>query len=491
MSPPRLLLGTVLVALAFAACSQVESTPTSVPTQTPVPTPTPVSTVAATPTPTTTIPTPTPTPRPTPTPVPRPAPTATPVPAPISTPGPTPIPRTSGSKAFWNRAKVGRDGEPLPSCGDSIFTQPVVDPKDATPFFWENKGYPHDHMVYWATRQLNEEFPAAGVPASEQVQLYAPADIYFMNFGRTVLESHDGGTFEDWGAYTIICEGYSLFWGHVGRPVEEILDQFRKSAPVEWTDCPASTTEEALVTKEVGHCRWNVFFNPPISAGTPIWKSSGYTTGFDLGLRLFGLTAEELQQHPSYGYAINPWVHSGGNAVCTLEYFPEPYKTAYLESMVGRCDPINQDVPGTAMGMWLPIRPPGDGSVPDGGPGTEWALVRGAASGLYLYEDWVDESVHKLEIGSQLPDIPAGMYRFETVADGIANREWDSVVPGEVYCAELRRQTSVWGSDDTVTGVVLIEVSEDGRSLTIEGITRTQCGEGQYSFSADAHTMYR
>ncbi len=387
---------------------------------------------------------------------------------------------------------VGEDGKLLPSCGDSIFTHPVVDPEDATPFFWENKGYPHDHMVYWATRQLNEEFPAAGVPASEQVQLYAPADIYFMNFGRIVRESHDGGIYEEWGPYTNICEGHSLFWGHVGRPVEEILDNFKKTVPVEWTDCPASTTEEALVTTEVGECRWNVFFDPPISAGTPIWKSSGYTTGFDLGLQLFGLTAEELQQHPSYGYSINPWVHSGGNSVCTLEYFPEPYGTAYLESMAGRCGPFNQDVPGTAMGMWLPLRPPGDGSVPNHGPGTEWqSLRRGFTSGLYLYEDSVDESVHKLEIGSQLPGIPAGMYRFETVSDGLVNREWDSVVPGEVYCAELRHQRAVSGWDYTATEVLLVGVSEDGRSLTIEGIAGTQCGEGWYSFSPDAHTMYR
>ena len=313
-----------------------------------------------------------------------------------------------------------------------------------------------------------------------------------MNFGRSVGESHDGGTYEEWGVYTLICGGYSLFWGHVGRPIEEILDQFRTTDPVEWTDCPVSTAEQASVTTEIGHCRWFMKLDPPISAGTPIWKSSGYSSGFDFGLQLFGLTAEELRQHPSYGYSINPWVHSGGNAVCTLEYFPEPYRTAYLESMAGRCGPFNQDVPGTAMGMWLPIPPPADGSIPDHGHGTVWdKLGEGDTSGLYLYESWLDESVHKLNIWSQLPDIPAGMYRFETVSNGLVNREWDSVVQGEVYCAELRRQTSIWGSDDRVTALVLVEVSQDGRTLTIEGITGAQCPGGRYSFSTDVHKMYR
>ncbi len=468
-----------LVALLLAACTQAQPTPTPTPALTPSPTVTPTPNMLPTATPTPTLP-------------PTFAPTSTVTPSPTATPTSTATSTPSDPEPFWNRAKVGEDGEPLPSCGGSIFTHPVVDPEDATPFFWEKGGYPHGHVVYRGTREFSEEAPLAGVPVSEQVQLYAPADIYFMNFGRDVRESHDGGTYEEWGVYTIICEGYSLFWGHVGTPIEEVLDNFRTTAPVEWTDCPASTTEEALVTTEIGHCRWNMFLDPPIKAGTPIWKSSGYTTGFDFGLQLFGLTAAELQQHPSYGYAINPWVHSGGNAVCTLEYFPEPYRTSYLESMSGRCGPFNQDVPGTAMGMWLPIPPLADGSIPNHGHGTVWdALGEGDTSGLYLHQDWIDDSVHKVNIGSQLPNIPAGKYRVETVADGLVNRKWDSVVPGEVYCAELHRQTSVWGSDDTVTGVVLIEVSEDGRTLTIEGITRTQCGEGPHSFSTDAHTMYR
>ena len=418
--------------------------------------------------------------------------TATPSPVPTATPSPTPIP----APIFWNRAKVGQDGEPFPSCGDSIFTHHVVDPENATPFFWVEDVYPHEHMIYWATPRLNEEgFQPGGVPNTEQVQLYAPADIYRMQVWRIVRESGDGGTYEEWKNLTVICEGYSMFWSHLGKPPEEILVEVRKSVPVSWSDCPVSTTEEALVTTEVGSCVWRVFFDPPISAGTPIWKSSGYTTGFDLGFQLLGLTAEELRQHPSYGYAINPWAYSGGTSVCTLEYFPEPYRTSYLETMEGSCGPVNQDVPGTAMGVWLPVPPPADGSVPDRGPGTVWQSLgvggNGLVLGLYLFEDHVDKSVHKLHSGSQLPGVPAGKYRIETVSDGLVNREWDSVVPGEVYCAELRRQWAVSGWDDTVTELVLVEVSEDGRTLTIEGITGTKCPEGRYSFSPDAHTMYR
>lgn len=468
---------TLPTAVAPTLLPAIHATPLN--TSMPATTPAPVPTVAPAPTPPTIA-----APELSPTPLPRPA---------LS---PTPIPSPSESEGFWNQANVGQDGEPIPSCGDSIFTHRVVDTGDATPFFWVEDVYPHEHMVYWTTPRLNEgSFQPAGIPNTEQVQLYAPADIYFMQVWRIVDESYGGGTFEDWKMSTTICNGYRLNFGHVGRPVEEILVEVRKTVSVDWSDCPVSTTEEALVTTRAGSCVWRVFFDPPISAGTPILKSSGYTTGFDLGLELLGLTAEELRQQPSYGYSINPWAYSGGRSVCTLEYFPEPYRTAYLESMESRCGPINQDVPGTAIGVWLPIPPPADGSVPDRGPGTVWQSMgvggEGLASGLYLFEDWVIESVHRLHIGSQLPDIPAGKYRIETVSGGLVNREWDSVVAGNVHCAELRPQWAVSGWDDTVSGVVLIEVSEDGRTLTIEGSTETQCPEGQYSFSADAHTMYR
>ena len=259
-----------------------------------------------------------------------------------ATPSPTPVPAPSESEEFWNRAGVGQDGKPFPGCGDSIFNHALVDPEDATPFFLVENVYPHSHMVYWSTRQLNDEFPAhlAGVPASEQVQLFAPADIYSMQVWRTVRESHDGGTYEDWAINTEICGGYRLTFGHVGTPIDEILVMVGKAVPRDWSDCPVSKTEDALVTTRVGSCVWRVFFNPPISAGAPISRSSGYSTGFDFGLELRGLTAEELRQHPSYGYSINPWAYSGGTSVCTLEYFPEPYRTSYLEMMEGRCGPL-------------------------------------------------------------------------------------------------------------------------------------------------------
>ena len=89
------LAGAVVFLALWAACSQTEPSPTSVPTSTPIPSPA-ATQVPSTPTPTavpTQIPptaTPTPAPTATPTPTPTPAPTATPTPAPTATPTPAP-----------------------------------------------------------------------------------------------------------------------------------------------------------------------------------------------------------------------------------------------------------------------------------------------------------------------------------------------------------------------------------------------------------------
>ena len=90
---------TVVFLALWAACSQTEPSPTSVPTFTPIPSPaatqvpsTPAPTAVPTQIPPTAAPTPAPTATPTPAPTatPTPAPTATPMPVPTATPTPVP-----------------------------------------------------------------------------------------------------------------------------------------------------------------------------------------------------------------------------------------------------------------------------------------------------------------------------------------------------------------------------------------------------------------
>ena len=93
------LVGAVVFVALWAACSQTESSPTSVPTLTPIPSPvatqvpsTPTPTAVPTQIPPTAAPTPAPTATPTPASaaMPTPVPTATPTPVPTATPTPVP-----------------------------------------------------------------------------------------------------------------------------------------------------------------------------------------------------------------------------------------------------------------------------------------------------------------------------------------------------------------------------------------------------------------
>ena len=108
--PPRLsILSSLILAVAFTACTSATPTPTPTatptPTSTPMPAPTPTEAPTSTPIPTATpMPTPTPTPEPSPTPTPSPTPAPTSTPLPTATPTPTPV---------VSRPPVGKPGGKL------------------------------------------------------------------------------------------------------------------------------------------------------------------------------------------------------------------------------------------------------------------------------------------------------------------------------------------------------------------------------------------
>ena len=395
---------------------------------------------------------------------------------------------------FWNSPTLAQDGCPLPPCSVPMFSHPFADPDDVRGSFWHEDPNPHDHMVYWSTRPAGGDWgdpspeinPYLG--GSEPVQTYAPTDIYALNIGREVRES-DGVQWVEWHGYTFYCEGRYSGWAHMDKPSEAILGVLREQSPVDWIDCPVESGAEALETSELGECRWFVYLDPVFPAGAPIWKSRGLGTGFVFSLLLAGLTAEQLREQPGYGYSVYPWRTSAGNAVCPLEFFAEPFRSEYFQNLSGGCGPMNQDVPGTAMEVWHTIPSMVDGTVT---PKSEWDIDNdGYSTSLSLYQDSRDGSTHIFYIGDFTQSVPAGRYRIPTVSSGFVNRRWDEVVPGAIYCSELTEQTSMYGWNEYISQVVLVEVSADGMSIKIEGRPEIECGSGPYSFSSEAITLHR
>ena len=398
---------------------------------------------------------------------------------------------------FWNAPMTN-----VPKCtADFEFSHELADPKEVQEIYFGVGSHiaPHEHMVYWATHQIggpselnNPDAPSTlktetaaanpphGTQVSEKIQLYAPTDIYRIDARRETRSIDEGPTYVEWGAYLTTCDGHLLMLGHIAEPSDKIMAALEGTGP----ECDVPTS----VVGQVG-CVW--ITETFIPAGTPIFKSSGVASGFDFGLMLAGLTVEELQEEPGYGYSITPWRVSSGSAVCPLEYFPEPLRAEYLtrlsDSATGElfeCGPFNQDVPGTAMGFWLPSASPDTiPSLLSEREVDEWETI-------WLFQSNRDSLMHGIVAGNNTFGLDHGVYHYPTVSDGLVNRRWDSVKPGHTYCAEFGES---WDEDSelTIEQTLIMRLSEDGTALTVEAINNDKCGEGPWLFQGGERTFYR
>jgi hypothetical protein len=389
---------------------------------------------------------------------------------------------TSRASTFWNDPNGGQWEEvPFPACdGEFSLQNPIVDFDEAISLHFSPGWHiaPHDHMLYWLTGRLSDEDLGGkqGVQISRRVDIFAPTDIFYMSLMRWVWPADDGGTYSEWSAYFTTCGGHRLVFHHVDDPSTQVLQLLKDVMP----DC-ASSTAEALVSDEYESCRWQL--QAFIPAGEKLLQSSGYSAGFDFGLTLMGLTSEELQTQPGYGFALNPWQPTSGNAVCPLYYFPEPHRSEYLKKLNSDCGLFNQDVPGTAMGFWLSRPTPT--KVP---PSNDRVVDENTTMWLFRLDE---TEVHRLTIGSFLPGLPRGQYRFEIRREGIVNRAWNEVVPDLIYCSTLNRQINFSQFEEASIANFLVAVSTDGLSLVIEAQQPDGCAAENYSFSERAMTLYR
>jgi hypothetical protein len=349
----------------------------------------------------------------------------------------------------------------LPTCTtDFGFSHQLVAPKDIMEIMFGpgSHVWPHEHMTYWGV---------AG-----EVQLYAPTDIFRIDLRTGSLSDLEDDPYTEWGGALYLCDGYTLGLGHIAEPSDVILSILADAEP----ECDGDHF--------VG-CRWNT--ETFIPAGTPIFKSSHYVGALAVGLTVAGLTAKQLQELPGYGYSITPWRAPGGNAVCSLEYFPEPIRSDYLNLLhSSTCGPFNQDVPGTAMGYWMPspspdIFPslPSERDVP-----AEEEII-------WLHQTVTESAMHTISVGSATFGLDFGHYVYTTSASGLVNSRWDLVKPGHTYCTELRTKINQYMWEDDVERILISRLSKDGASLTVEATNNDKCGEGPWLFQGGERTFYR
>ena len=357
---------------------------------------------------------------------------------------------------FWNEPMW----KGLPECSTNFkFSHQLVAAEDIMQIMFGpgSHVWPHEHMTYWGVEE-----------DVESTQLYAPTDIFRIDIRTGSLSDLERDPYTEYGVALYLCDGHVLGLGHVAEPSDVIL----------------AILADAERECDVG-CRWNI--ETSIPAGTPIFKSSHYVRAFDVGLRMVGLTAKQLQELPGYGYSITPWRAPGGNAVCSLEYFPEPIRLDYLNLLhSSTCGPFNQDVPGTAMGYWMPspspdIFPslPSERDIP-----AEEEII-------WLHQTVTESAMHTISVGSTTFGLDFGHYVYITSSSGFVNSRWDLVKPSHTYCTELRKKINQYMWEDDVERILISRLSKDGMTLTVEGLQNDKCGDGPWLFQGGERTFYR
>ena len=434
-----------------------------------------------------------PTSTPTPTPTATPRPTSTPTPMSTATSTPTPVPtlpslvqdtsvaveidqqqsrQAEQHEVFWN--------EPLwpvtQKCTGSFqFAHKLVDVADVDSIGVGPGSHiaPHGHMAYWMTPAMENEIVAPGEKQqlSEKVQLYSPTDILYIDVwehNKTSEGAENVITYKEWGGYLYTCDGHQIVMGHITEPSNEVNLLLSENE----SECDEHS------------CRWR--FSTFIPAGTALFKSSGFTSGFDFGLMLVGLTVEELQKQPGYGYSITPWRTPSGNAVCPPEYFEEPLRSEYMKLLGDfKCGPFNQDVPETAMGFWFPSPSPEIiPSTPFERDVDEWETI-------WLYQDFRDSSEYIITVGNNTFGLDYGAHSYIFSGTGLVNQKWDEMDSGQTYCTELKVKENMFVVAEDVHKILILKVSGDDKQLTVEALDSNQCGDGPWTFQEGERTFYR
>jgi hypothetical protein len=353
----------------------------------------------------------------------------------------------------------------LPECGDKMdfYTVLPLNPNDFTSIFpLGNLGpsdhtFPTDHMYFILQGadqyNLDTRFTA-----------YSPGDVWLESVVEHATRGPDDP--EDFFSYD-----YSLkFWmcknvSGMFRHMISISDRIKENLGEVVQECHGYEINGAYIRD----CE----YKPQIwlSAGEIIGEAS-LSTGCCLDMWTTDYRLEPLDY-------INKEIWGPGVREvalyyrCSADYFTADLKEQ-LYSKFGYinkrrtiepiCGEIEQDEPGTAQGVWY---------WKDRGEKLQ------TGGGLALVHDNIDPTIGAFSFGTKMDGVPDqdGLYHFLPKNTGSVNRDFDQVLPGDVYCYE-----TYLAHDPDKKAAFIIELISS-TELRIEKYTQTTCGSGSWIFT--------
>ena len=353
----------------------------------------------------------------------------------------------------------------LPSCGDKkeLFTYShlnLSDFDDITPLGLLS---PTAHTLPTAHLYFNIRKTVPGNDSSDPIKtdLIAPADIKI-----TSIKWSEAKNKPEWndGALVIgVCKEFKAYFDHVGSFSEKIMSSYEQNPVKSCTDYTLSYPDPI---GKVDYHLCQVKVDIDIKAGEKIG-----TAGGGEGQRVLDVGAFDRRISPHQFANLSRWQdrQQMQYVVCALDYFSAKIQTQMKERLEGQtCGEVVQDIPGTAMGVWVP-------------PGTNY--IEHEPPYLALAHDNIQplNLVFSMGESAQKVGLPIGKYTFLPKNEGLVNRHFKDIKSdGKVYCFETQDTYQSW--KEAIPTRIIMDMPTPEK-LSIQKLDAESCGEGPWTMT--------
>lgn len=386
---------------------------------------------------------------------------------------PKPEPLQIGQFQEENEQDYFADVSSLPSCGDKkeLFTLSPLELSDFTSITPLGLLSPTAHVfpsphLYFNVRLSN---PGNFQSLPVEVPVVAPSDLKVTTI--KFIEAQGKPDYNDGMIAFGICRQFKAYFDHLKTFAPKIKEAYEQ-APVKRCDEYSLTYPQPVGTLNFKLCEKKV--NIEIKKGEKVG-----TAGGGEGQKVFDFGSFDKRVTPKAFANPKRWLGREHFVylACSLDYYPQTLKSQLKERLGGfgqkgevrnaSCGEVIQDIPGTAMGAWVP-------------PGTD--AIGHEPPYLALVHDYIESQYLVFSMGESggKAGLPIGEYTFLPRAEGFIDRHFKDIKSdGKVYCFETE---DLYQANQRIPTTILVTMPTP-KKLRIQKLADATCGPGPWQMT--------
>ena len=377
-----------------------------------------------------------------------------------------------GLDKFFPSRDYFADTAGMTPCGDKkeLFTYSHLNLSDFEEITPLGLLSPTAHTLPTAHLYFNIKKTEPGNDSSMPVEtdLIAPADIKITSIKWS--EAKNKPEWNDGALVFGVCKEFKAYFDHIKSFSDKIKQAFDKNPVKSCTDYTLSYPDP-IGTVDYHLCQAKVDID--IKAGEKIGIAGGGE-----GQRVLDVGAFDLRIPPHKFAKLERWQdrQQMQYVVCALDYFPTSIQQEMEQRLGGMdrmsnkvkspsCGDVVQDVPGTAMGVWVT-------------PDTDY--IEHEPPYLALAHDNIEPQYLVFSMGesAQKAGLPIGKYTFLPKNEGLVNRHFKDITSdGKVYCFETEDRYQSW--KEPIPTRIIIDMPTPEK-LRIQKLNTDSCGTGPW-----------